>query len=184
MKEIIKAVATEISTVLERVKEEEVVQLHDELTTANRVFIAGTGRSGLIGKVFGMRLMHKGYDVFIVGETTTPSIGSGDLLLLISGSGNTGTLVNFANKAKETGAKVALVTTAADSKIGKVSDCVVTIPAATKKRNPEEPTTIQPLGSQFDQSAHLLLDALIVYNMEKSGDQDHEKLKGRHANLE
>src|SRR5690606_22713650 len=117
MKTIIKAVSNEISEVLDRVKEEEVVQLHDVITTSNRVFIAGTGRSGLIGKVFGMRLMHNGFNVFIVGETTTPSIQNGDTLLLISGSGNTATLVNFAKKANEVGAKLALVTTNPQSAI-------------------------------------------------------------------
>jgi 6-phospho-3-hexuloisomerase len=184
MKTIIKTVSNEISEVLDRVNEEEVIQLHDVITSANRIFIAGTGRSGLIGKVFGMRLMHNGFHVYMVGETTTPSIQKGDTLLLISGSGNTATLVNFAKKANEVGAKLALVTTNPESTIAEMSDCVVTIPAATKKRKPEEPKTIQPLGSQFDQSAHLVLDALIVYNMQTNGDKDHEELKSRHANLE
>ncbi|MFS0674067.1 6-phospho-3-hexuloisomerase [Ornithinibacillus sp. 179-J 7C1 HS] len=184
MKEIIKAVSIEISEVLERVNEKEVVKLHDMITSANRIFIAGTGRSGLIGKVFGMRLMHNGFNVFIVGETTTPSIGKGDMLLLVSGSGNTATLVNFAMKANEVGANLALVTTNPKSKIGELADCIVNIPAATKKRSPEEPKTIQPLGSQFDQSAHLLLDALIVYNMKINKDKDNNQLKSRHANLE
>ncbi|WP_042146952.1 6-phospho-3-hexuloisomerase [Paucisalibacillus sp. EB02] len=184
MKTIIKTVSSEITEVLNRVNEEEVVQLHDVMTSSNRIFIAGTGRSGLIGKVFGMRLMHNGFNVFIVGETTTPSIQNGDILLLISGSGNTASLVNFAKKAKEVGAKLALVTTNRKSTIAEMSDCVITIPAATKKRKPEEPKTIQPLGSQFDQSAHLLLDALIVYNLVNNEGKDHEQLKSRHANLE
>ena len=106
------------------------------------------------------------------------------MLLLVSGSGNTATLVNFAMKANEVGANLALVTTNPISKIGELADCIVNIPAATKKRSPEEPKTIQPLGSQFDQSAHLLLDALIVYNMKINKDKDNNQLKSRHANLE
>src|SRR5699024_6784370 len=126
-------------------------------------FIACTGRSGLVGKMVGMRLMHSGYSVYIVGDTITPSLESEDLLLLISGSGGTKSLMNYASKAKEINATVAVVTTNKDSAIGNEIDYRLRIPASTKKRLPAEPDTIQPIGSQFDQSAHLLLDAIVVY---------------------
>lgn len=185
MKSIINTVALEVKEVLDRVDSDEVTKLADEIVNAKRIFVAGTGRSGLISKVFAMRLMHSGYPIYVVGETITPSIGSGDLLLLISGSGSTSSLVNYAVKAKEIDVKVALVTTNRESRIGKLSDCLITIPAATKKRLNSEPSTIQPLGSQFDQSAHLLLDALIVYLLENNqGNENHTALNQKHTNLE
>jgi len=184
MEKIIATIASEITDVLQRVDPNEVIALANEVKDVKRIFIAGTGRSGLIGKTFAMRLMHSGYSVYVVGETITPSIEAGDLLLIISGSGNTSSLLNYANKAKEIDAKVALVTTNKDAAVGKISDYTIYIPAATKKRLEAEPETIQPLGSQFDQSAHLLLDAIIVYLLEEAGNKKNVSLNQKHANLE
>ncbi|WP_249869106.1 6-phospho-3-hexuloisomerase [Oceanobacillus saliphilus] len=184
MKLITTTVANEVLEVLERVDSAETIKLADELQETKRIFVAGTGRSGLIGKVFAMRLMHSDYQVYVVGETITPGIVADDLLLVISGSGSTETLKNFAIKAKGVGAKIALVTTNKDSAIGEMSDLSVEIPAATKKRLPQEPDTIQPLGSQFDQSAHLLLDAIMVYLLQRRDSHDNANLNRKHANLE
>ena len=185
MKNIIITVALEVKEVLEKTDFNESMKLAEEIDRASRIFIAGTGRSGLIGKVIAMRLMHSGYPVYVIGETITPSIGSDDLLLIISGSGSTSSLINYAEKAKEIDATVALVTTNKDSKIGSISDYLLTIPAATKKRLDSEPPTIQPLGNQFDQSAHLLLDAIVVYLLENKPDRNsHASLNQKHTNLE
>ncbi|WP_261134369.1 6-phospho-3-hexuloisomerase [Bacillus sp. Marseille-Q3570] len=185
MDKIINTVASEIQEVLGRVDADEGVKLADELTKVNRIFVAGTGRSGLIAKVFAMRMMHSGFPIYVVGETITPSIETGDLLLLISGSGSTGSLLEYAGKAQDIDAKVALVTTNKDSAIGRISDFVLTIPAATKKRLVTEPATIQPLGNQFDQAAHLLLDAIVVYLLEQQPEEKiHSILSQKHANLE
>ncbi|WP_163538943.1 6-phospho-3-hexuloisomerase [Gracilibacillus sp. YIM 98692] len=184
MKQVTETIANEISEVLKRINADELKQLANELKGRKRIFIAGTGRSGLVGKVFAMRLMHSNYHVYVVGETITPSIEAEDILLVISGSGSTETLKYYAKQAKSVGAAVALVTTNKDSGIGKISDCHVQIPAATKKRLPHEPDTIQPLGSQFDQSAHLLLDAVIVYLLQSQEIEDESSLNKKHANLE
>ncbi|MEQ6376724.1 6-phospho-3-hexuloisomerase [Bacillaceae bacterium S4-13-56] len=184
MRNEIEAIASEVREVLQRVNPEQTEQLAGELDKAQRIFMAGTGRSGLVGKMIAMRLMHIGYQVFVVGETITPSIESDDLLLVISGSGSTRTLKCYADQAKSIGAKVALVTTNENSPIGELSICNVFIPAATKKRLANEPNTIQPLGSQFDQSAHLLLDAVVVYLLKKQDRKDDSSLNKQHANLE
>lgn len=185
MKNITDNIANEVGGVLRQVNPKESVKLADELQNAKRIFVAGTGRSGLIAKVFAMRLMHSGYHIYVVGETITPSIENGDLLLIISGSGTTESLKQYATKSKEVGTKVALVTTNKDSAIGQLSDCTILIPAATKKRLSHEPDTIQPLGSQFDQSAHLLLDAVVVYLLQQQpGQENATKLNQKHANLE
>ncbi|WP_152655373.1 6-phospho-3-hexuloisomerase [Oceanobacillus sp. CFH 90083] len=185
MKEILNTVAGEMQEVLSQVNENQTVELAEKIQTANRIFIAGTGRSGLAGKMFAMRLMHSGYQVYVVGETITPSLESDDLLLLISGSGGTASLLNYAKKAKDIGASVALVTTNPQSAIGAFSSQLVRIPAATKKRLETEPATIQPLGSQFDQSAHLVLDSIVVYLLRTyPGNRNEESLNQKHTNLE
>ena len=185
MKQKVNTIAKEIQEVLGQVNEAELIELAEGIQQAPRIFIAGTGRSGLVGKMFGMRLMHSGYQIYIVGETNTPSLESNDLLLLISGSGGTSSLLNYAKKAKEIDAKVALVTTNKESAIGSQSTYIVRVPAATKKRLPQEPETIQPLGSQFDQSAHLLLDAIVVYLLDTyPANRTVESLNQKHTNLE
>ncbi|MBM7704388.1 6-phospho-3-hexuloisomerase [Metabacillus iocasae] len=185
MKHIIQTVSEEISTILSHVKEEEAIQLSNQLREAKRIFVYGEGRSGLMGKAFAMRLMHGGFPVFVVGETITPSIESGDLLVAISGSGSTGGILQYASKAKELGATVFLVTTNRDSKIARMCDGLLVIPAATKYRRENEPSTIQPLGNQFDQSVHLVLDAIIIATLQTDNqDVTYEEMTKRHTNLE
>lgn len=182
MKEITTIIAKEITDILKEIDDNSLVDLHNIIARKNRIFIAGTGRSGLIGKAFGMRLMHSGYSVYIVGETITPSINEDDLLLIISGSGNTATLNLYAEKANEINASIALITTNKTSKIARLSEIVLVIPAATKNRLAHEPNTIQPLGNQFDQSAHLLLDAICISLAELN--EGSGKMINKHANLE
>ncbi|WP_347548636.1 6-phospho-3-hexuloisomerase [Pseudalkalibacillus hwajinpoensis] len=184
MKEVIHTVAHEINQVLAEVNEDQAKQLSSYIEDAKRIFVTGEGRSGLMGKAFAMRLMHGGYEVFVTGETITPNIENGDLLIAISGSGSTQAICYFAEKAKELGARISAVTTNANSRLAKISDNVLLVPAATKKRLSGEPDTIQPLGNQFDQSLHLLLDAIIIYTINQSKKTDNDKMTAKHANLE
>jgi D-arabinose 5-phosphate isomerase GutQ len=41
-----------------------------------------------VGKAFAMHLMYIGIDVYIMGETITPAIGEGDIVIIISSSGS------------------------------------------------------------------------------------------------
>ncbi|CDQ18522.1 3-hexulose-6-phosphate isomerase [Halobacillus karajensis] len=184
MKQIIQTVSDEIRHVLSTIEAVQAAELSDHLFSAPRVFVSGEGRSGLMGKAFAMRLMHAGFTVYVTGETITPSIEKGDLLVVISGSGSTQSLHQFARQAKEAGAVVAAVTTNPQSVIAEGSDLTLVVPAATKKRLPEEPDTIQPLGNQFDQSVHLLLDAVIIHAVQQQEGHTHEQMAKRHANLE
>lgn len=185
MKSIIHKVVNEVSTVLGNVSEEEVLHLSAQLKKAKRIFVYGEGRSGLMGKAFAMRLMHGGFPVYVIGETVTPSIGEDDLLVAISGSGSTSVILQFTKQAKQLGAKVFLVTTNRESPIATMSDGIVIIPAATKHRRHGEPPTIQPLGNQFDQSVHLVLDAVIIGTLQEKGKKvNNVEMAKRHTNLE
>lgn len=183
MKQIIETIANEVNGVIKHVDSGQIQQLARQVNGTKRIFITGTGRSALAGKMFAMRLMHIGYQAYVVGETITPSIEEGDSLVVISGSGETKTLIHYVSKAKEAEAVVALVTTNPESSIGQSADLVVEVPAVTKKTTGQR-NTIQPLGSQFDQSIHLLLDALIVYLIDNYTGTDMSSLTKKHANLE
>lgn len=54
----------------------------DAILKADRIFVAGAGRSGFVARAFANRLMHMGLTVFFVGEPTTPAIKAGDLLVI------------------------------------------------------------------------------------------------------
>ncbi|WP_020425934.1 SIS domain-containing protein, partial [Paenibacillus riograndensis] len=84
----------------------EAEQMAELLLRSGRVFVAGAGRSGLMGRAFAMRLMHAGKDAYVVGETVTPGIGPGDVLVLGTGSGETASLLSMAVKARAVGAAV------------------------------------------------------------------------------
>jgi 6-phospho-3-hexuloisomerase len=184
MKSVIEAVSEEISNVLTLINENEAINLSEHLKRSKRIFVYGEGRSGLMGKAFAMRLMHGGFQVYVIGETITPSIQAEDLLIVISGSGSTGAIYHSAIKARDLGAYVFLVTTHKESKLAEISNDLLIIPAATKYRRAHEPKTIQPLGNQFDQSVHLVLDAIIIKTLESDNQSTYETMTERHTNME
>lgn len=149
------------------------------LDKASRIFVSGAGRSGLIGRFFAMRLMHSGYDVSVVGEIVTPSIKKGDLLIIISGSGETEQLVAFTKRAKDIGAEIVLISAKSDSTIGDMADAVFQI------GNPEQYGKVvgMPMGTVFELSTLLFLEALISHVIHEKGIPE-EEMRSRHANLE
>lgn len=168
------------------VKEDQLQSAVTSITVAKRVFLAGAGRSGFAARGFANRLMHLGFNSNFVGETVTPSIQDGDLLIIGSGSGETASLVSDAKKAKQVGASIGTVTIFPENTIGSLSDWFITIPGVTSKINgetTERGQSIQPHGSSFEQLSWLVYDALVVYLMQKTGQGDKEMF-ARHANLE
>jgi 6-phospho-3-hexuloisomerase len=147
--------------------------------SARRIFVAGAGRSGLISKFFAMRLMHGGYEVFVVGEIVTPSIREGDLFLVISGSGETETMLAFTKAAKKQGATIALISTKASSTIGDLADAIFQV------GSPELYGKVvgMPMGTVFELSTLFLLEATISHVIHEKGIPE-EEMRTRHANLE
>ena len=129
-----------------------------------------------------MRLMHMGYKTYVVGETTTPAILEGDLLVLGSGSGKTSGLVAMAKKAKEMGAKIALISSNDKDGIAELADVVVTVGAQTKDKS-DSGSSIQPMGTLFEQGLLLVCDSVILDIMEDL-DTDGAEMYKNHANLE
>ena len=133
-----------------------------------------------------MRLVHLGYQAYVVGETVTPAIEPGDLLIIGSGSGKTATLAVMADKAKKMGARLALITIYPESTLGKLADIVVQIVAATTKSAQDSGAkSIQPGANLFEQSLLLFCDAAVIRIIEKNGIEDSNvRLMKKHANLE
>lgn len=175
-------VTDEISGTMAEVDDQKVAGVASQLGRGRRVFVAGAGRSGLVLRMTAMRLMHLGMTVHVAGDTTTPSINSGDLLLVASGSGTTPGVVKSAETAQKVGAHVAAFTTNPDSPLAGFADSLVIIPAAQKS---DHGSTIsrQYSGSLFEQVLFLLTEA-IFQSLWDNTDEPAEQLWLRHANLE
>lgn len=156
--------------------------LMSEIKSAKSIFLIGMGRSGFMMRAAAMRLMHLGYQVHVVGETTSPAIQKGDLLIAGSGSGTTKTIVNAAKTAQAVGARIASFTTQHNSPLAELSNQVIRIAAAQKQEQHEE-VSIQYAGSLFEQALLLNFDALIQV-MWKSMGSSADELWKRHSNLE
>jgi len=149
------------------------------LDGARRIFISGAGRSKLVGNFFAMRLMHGGYDVSVVGEITTPSIKEGDLLIIISGSGETEQLIAFTKRAKQIGAKIVLISAKSSSTIGDLADAVFQVGTSELYGKVKG----MPMGTVFELSTLCFLEALISHIIWEKGIPE-EEMRTRHANLE
>ncbi len=166
---------------LDMAKVQEVI---DAIEGARSIFVMGAGRSGFVAKAFAMRLMHLGYNVYVVGETVTPRIKKEDLLIAISGSGETTSVVNISRKAKELiGSKLVAITQNKDSTLAKMSDIVVLLKGKTKTERNDEIAKIAPLGTMFELTALIFLDGLVAELM-KIKNLTEKDLEARHAVLE
>lgn len=164
-----------IEEVMAAVDWESFMELSRMLPRARRTFVTGAGRSGLVAKSFGMRLMHAGLPAFVPGETITPAAGAGDLIVAISCTGETGYTSYLAARAHELGADVVVVTAEAGSKLARQADKIIIIPAVAED--------IVIRAAVFEHAASLCLDAVFNVLADKLK-LDLEAFRQRHANLE
>ena len=129
---------------------------------ARAIFFCAQGRSGFILRCFCMRLMHLGYRVYFCGETITPAIEPGDLLMVLSGSGETPSTFEAVKVAKRRKAFTFAVVGNIDSRIALLVDSCIHLPGTTKLRRESEPHSLQMAGSLFEQAAFIFLEAIIL----------------------
>ncbi|MGR8942232.1 MAG: bifunctional 3-hexulose-6-phosphate synthase/6-phospho-3-hexuloisomerase [Gammaproteobacteria bacterium] len=172
-------IVNKIRSILEATDDNLPARLTHMLDNAKRVYVSGAGRSGLVCRFFAMRLMHSGYDVSVVGEIVTPSIKKGDLLIVISGSGETEQLIAFTKKAREIGAQICLITAKSGSTIGEMADEVIQIGQSDQYGK----VVGMPMGTVFELSTLSFLEALVSHLIHEKGIAE-EVMRYRHANLE
>ncbi len=185
-----------IMKAIEVISDDEKNKFVEELINAYkrsaRVLVMGAGRSGLVGKAFAMRLLHLGFQVYVLGETIVPRIRENDLVIAISGSGRTRLIVAAAEAARIVGARIIALTTYPDSPLGRIADIVVRIQGRTKIAREEDYFARQilglheplaPLGTLFEDTVMLFLDGVTVELMHKLGKTE-EDLRSQHANIE
>jgi 6-phospho-3-hexuloisomerase len=164
-----------ISSVMDQADWSGLLELAEMLPRARRTFVTGAGRSGLVARSFGMRLMHAGLPAFVPGETITPAVGAGDLLVAISCTGATGITDYIARRARQLGAKVVALTAEPQGELARMADKVVIIPAADKD--------IVLRAAVFEHAASLCLDAVFNVLSERLK-LDLSAFRQHHANLE
>ena len=185
-------IAEHIKKVASKLDTGSVRSLVSGIMSSQKIFLMGAGRSGLAAKAFAMRLMHMGFNVYVVGETTTPAVQPDDLVIAVSGSGETPSIASLGAIAKKIGSKLAVITSNKGSTLGKISDIVVIVPGRTKEdinyedyheRRMVGYPQLAPLGTIFEISALVFLDAVISELMVRTGASEAE-LKKRHTVFE
>ena len=177
-------VLREIEETLGEVDKTNISNFVMQILHAPRIFIAGVGRTGLVMRFVAIRLMHLGIEVQILGDITTTAVSKNDLLLIGSGSGETGSLFSIAKKANNLGIHILLISINPDSSIANLAQECLKIPAPSPKLiHKQDKTSIQPMGSLFEQSLLLTLDCIVgMLIQEKQLDAD--SIFMNHANLE
>lgn len=159
-------------------------KLVEMIVQADRIFVTGQGRSGLIAQCLATRLAQIGLDVYIPGHATCQKIEEDDLLIAISCRGTTRTTVEFARVSRNVGAKVASVTAFDTSTLSEHSNLIVLIPSNDKGIREACKYIVGPENNTlFEQATLLYFDALIYVLMERKGIPE-GIINQRHTNLE
>jgi 6-phospho-3-hexuloisomerase len=147
-----------------------------EMLKARKIYVAGAGRSGLVARAFAMRLMHIGIESYVIGETITPALSPGDTLVVFSGSGETNSIYDVFETAKELGGRLCLITATRASRMMGLADCVVVLcgsqtsdSSLTSQYEVRQITgqyrsvtsSFAPFGTLFETAALIFSDAIV-----------------------
>jgi 6-phospho 3-hexuloisomerase len=169
-----------VQEILNSIDEDNINEALNLFFNCNHIFVYGAGRSGLVAKAFAIRLVHLGFQAFVIGETITIPVQKGDLVVIVSGSGETIPAVMTAEIGNNLGAKVVSITGKKNSDIAKYADITIYISSGCLE---EERKKFAPLGTLFEASVWILLDGLIADLLDRKFETE-ETMRKRHATLE
>ena len=177
--ESVQYIHKKINDILSAVSEKEIVNVRKLFFSSNRVFVYGAGRSGLVAKAFAIRLVHLGFQTYVIGETIAAPIQKDDLVIIVSGSGETTPAIMTAEIAYKIGAKVVSITGKKKSDIARYANVTLLI---SSNCNDIERRKYAPLGTLFEASVWVLFDGLIAdFLMSKR--ETEEQMRKRHATI-
>lgn len=176
MKESLDYIIRNVKEALANVDPEAIEQTIREFIDARKIFIYGVGRSGLIGQAFAVRLVQMGFDVHFVGDMTTPFVDEGDLVVIVSNTGETMSAVQTANIVRRVGARVISVTSNPNSKLGHASNIILEV----GQSKDDQKKKLAPLGTIFEDAALVMFDSMVPLIMERT-EQNEASLRRRHA---
>lgn len=165
---------SKIKLMQESLVSEDFERLYEYILKAEHIHLYGSGRSLNIIKCFGMRLMHLGFPVIIVGSTTSPHGKKSDVLICMSGSGNTVNVITAMRIAKENNIPVVLFTHNKSSEGAKLADLLINIntgvgnweaaindPLEVSFGGDYSDSCVAPMGTVFEILMLCLLDSII-----------------------
>lgn len=173
-------IQSRVDEILDKVSQNNIKKIKNLFFISNHIFVYGAGRSGLVAKAFAIRLVHLGFQTFVIGETITRPVQKGDLVVIVSGSGETIPAVMTAEISHNLGANVVSITAKKNSEIAKFADVTLFISINYKDK---ERKKYAPLGTLFEASVWILLDAIIA-DLLDSKDETEDLMRKRHATLE
>lgn len=186
-------IAENLKEVITKLDVDAIKAMLQKILDGERIFVLGAGRSGLVAKAFAMRLMHLGFSVYVVGETTTPAVRPNDVVIAISGSGETRSIADLGKIVKDIGSTLITVTSKKESTLGRISDIALILPSKTKNDLDEggylersmrgDYRSVPPLGTSFEITSLIFLDSLITQLITLTGASEAD-LKSRHTNIE
>lgn len=183
IQEIIKGILEENQSLVRNISDQAVEVFIQAILNADTIFFSAQGRAGFILRCFCMRLMHLGYRVYFCGETVTPAITGNDLLVVLSGSGETPSTLEAVKSAKQYNATAFGILGNIESRIASRVDKSLHLPGTTKLCRDVEPSSSQMAGSLFEQSAFLFLEA-VVFKLYQIRKKDVGSVSSRHAVIE
>jgi 6-phospho 3-hexuloisomerase len=169
-----------VDRILNKVSTDDIIKIKNLFFESNHIFVYGAGRSGLVAKAFAIRLVHLGFQTFVIGETITQPVQKGDLVLIVSGSGETIPAVMTAEISHNLGANVISITAKKKSEIAKFADVTLFISVNDKDKDRKK---YAPLGTLFEASVWIILDGIIA-DLLNSKNETEEVMRKRHATLE
>ncbi len=177
-------ICDELKKTVLAINEEEARHFYDMLLSHmdKQIFVLGAGRCQYMLRAFCMRLMHLNFRAYVVGDTTTPAVQEGDLVIIADGAGYLTTIAEAARLAKGHGAQIAMLCILPDSLIGQIADFHVVIPGRTAAHGGVG-QSIQPGGGKYEQSLLIFLDSIVAALVEEF-DLPFDAAFTRHANLE
>ena len=184
IKETGKTVLAEYQAVLDKLDLEMTDQFASLIRSYKRIFFIGVGREGMMTRAFAMRIMHMGKEAYWIWDDTTPSIGAGDLLVATNGCGNIGHIKYVCERAKNSGATIAVITGSPSGEACRLADFVLFIPASVYLGRDEVVPSVQPMGNLFEQCLLIIGDMIVMKIVDEDPDISFEKMEKRHRNIE
>ena len=181
---IYKGAIKELSSVFEKIDDNQVNKAIDIITKSNNIVVFAGGREKLQIMGFAMRLFHMGLKISVEGDMTTPPVRKGDLFIASVGTGYISTALALMEVAKNAGASTLMITAQPSGKCAKFADFILNLPAQTMANDQgEKKTSILPMGSLFEGSLFILFEVMVLKLIDKLN-IDSDFMRSNHTNLE
>ena len=174
-----KLILKEMSYMIDLIDENEINHYVDNITVLlakGDIDVIGlaAGRMGYALRAFIMRLCHMGFNASMIGDTNVPRVSEKSIILINSSSGETPSIIQYAQQAKSERGKIFLTSCAKDSTIGMLSDFIIQLPTIQSE---------QLMKSSYEQFSMLLYDYIVIRLMD-SLKLDANKVSYNHSILE